>query len=61
MSHMEDSKEDAKAELYKAIRYGKKSEFKDVVERLKGYLRADAGEKRIEKSKDYIIKLDGGV
>lgn len=60
-SHMEDSKEDAKAELYKAIRYGKKSELKDVVERLKGYLGAEAGEKRIEKSKDYIIKLDGGV
>ena len=54
-SHMKDSKEDAKRELYEAIRNKTKRDFEEIVERLKNCLETEAGIKRIEESKEYIL------
>lgn len=54
-SHMLDSGKDAKEELRKQIRWGTKEEFKANVEELKGYLKSEAGEKRIEEAEGYIL------
>ena len=54
-SHMKDSIEDARKELIHAIKHEKKSDFKAIVERLKGCLETETGIKRIEKSKEYIL------
>lgn len=54
-SHMKDSREDAKEELIRAIKYEKKSDFEAIVERLKDCLESETGLKRIEKSKEYIL------
>lgn len=54
-SHMKDTREDAKKELVHAIRYEKKSDFEEVVERLKDCLETETGIKRIEKSAEYIL------
>ncbi|MDO4978236.1 MAG: ISLre2 family transposase [Eubacteriales bacterium] len=53
-SHMKDSQEDAKAELYHAIRKQTKAEFREIVERLVGALKDSTGEKRIRESSEYI-------
>ena len=54
-SHMLDTKDDAKNELRTIIRKEKKQKFIDKVEELKGYLKDDAGIKRMEEAKAYIL------
>ena len=54
-SHMKDSVEDAKQEVYTAIRKKTKRDFIEIVERLKDALPDGTGEKRIEKSSKYIL------
>ena len=55
ISHMKDTREDAKNELVHAIKYKKKSDFEAIVEQLKNYEDSETGIKRIEQSKEYII------
>ena len=55
-SHMQDSIEDAKKELYTAIRNKTKDDFKEIVSRLAGCLKDDGGLKRIEENSDYILE-----
>lgn len=57
-SHMKDSIEDAQKELYDAIRTDKQEEFIKITERLKDALNdevREAGNKRINEGKDYIL------
>ena len=54
-SHMKDSIDDSKAELYEAIRKNSKQEFKEIVERLKNALPDESGEKRIRDNSEYIL------
>lgn len=46
-SHMKDSIEDARKELYNAIRYGTKEEFNAIVDRLRDCLPEESGAARI--------------
>ena len=55
ISHMKDSKEDAKREIIQAIKRKTKKEFIEIVERLKGCLENENGEKKIETGRDYIL------
>ena len=55
-SHMEDSIEDAKREIYTAIRNKTKEDFKEIVSRLEGCLKDESGIKRIKENKDYILE-----
>lgn len=54
-SHMEDSIEDAKKELYAAIRHKTKDDFKEIINRLEDCLKDDSGLKRIKDNSDYIL------
>ena len=54
-SHMKDSTTDARKEIYEAIRKNSRKEFKAITERLKECLETEAGIKRIEDSRDYIL------
>jgi len=55
-SHMLDSTDDARKELYDAIRAGKKKEFISITERLKDALKnPETGEKRINTARDYFL------
>lgn len=54
-SHMLDSKEDAKDELRKLIRYSSKEKFSEKVEEIKSYSSSEVGRERIEGSKKYIL------
>lgn len=55
-SHMKDSTDDARKEIYDAIKTGTKEEFIEITERLKKALEnPELGEKRINESRDYII------
>lgn len=54
-SHMPDSAEDARKELYAALRDGKKAEFRRVVERIGGCAQNDAAKKRVAESSGYIL------
>ena len=55
-SHMQDSTEDAKKEIYTAIRNKTKGDFKEIVTRLTGCLKDNIGLKRIEENRDYILE-----
>lgn len=54
-SHMKDSREDARKELYEAIRKKKKEDFKEIVDRLEGCLKDESGLKRIHDNREYIL------
>ena len=57
-SHMKDSTDDARKELYDAIRKQTKADFIKIVECLKDYLpqeRRESGIRRLEESRDYIL------
>lgn len=55
-SHMLDSTDDARNEIYEALRSDKKEEFISIIERLKDNLKnPETGEKRINDSRDYIL------
>lgn len=54
-SHMQDSTDDARKEIYRCIRKGTKEEFKEIVERLRDCLKTEAGNKRLDDSRDYIL------
>lgn len=57
-SHMKDSTDDARKELYDAIRKRTKADFIEIVECLKDYLpqeRRESGIRRLEESRDYIL------
>ncbi len=54
-SHMKDSQEDAKEELYKAIRNKTKKDFQDIVKQLEDCLSDEVGLKRITEAKEYIL------
>lgn len=57
-SHMKDSTDDARKELYDAIRKQTKADFIKIVECLKNYLpkeRRESGIRRLEESRDYIL------
>lgn len=53
--HMKDSTEDARKEIYRAIRNNDPQEFESVCERLKDALPSEQGRKRVETSRDYIL------
>lgn len=52
---MKDSREDARKELYEAIRKKKKEDFKEIVNRLEGCLKDESGLKRIHDNRGYIL------
>ncbi len=54
-SHMLDSAEDARKELYAALREGKKAEFRRIVEKIDGCAQDDAAKKRVAESSNYIL------
>lgn len=57
-SHMQDSRDDARQELYDAIRKNEKAKFFEITERLKDALKEgvrESGAKRIDGSRDYIL------
>lgn len=54
-SHMKDSIEDARKELYHAIRYGTKEEFNAIVDRLRDCLPEESGAARIEEARTYFL------
>jgi len=54
-SHMLDSAEDARKELYAALKEGKKAEFRRVVEKIDGCAQNDATKKRVAESSNYIL------
>ena len=57
-SHMKDSTDDARRELYRAICKGTKGDFAGIVERLKDTLPAEnreSGTRRLEEGRDYIL------
>ncbi len=54
-SHMLDSAEDARKELYAALREGKKAEFRRIVEKIDGCAQNDATKKRVAESSNYIL------
>ena len=55
-SHMLDSADDARNEIYHALRRDDKKEFAEITERLKAALKnPETGEKRINDSRDYIL------
>lgn len=54
-SHMKDSIDDAKTEIYTAIRRKTKKDFLEIVERLRDALPNDTGEKRLTESSQYIL------
>lgn len=54
-SHMQDSTDDARREIYRCIRRGTKEEFAEIVERLRNCLKTEAGNKRLDDSRDYIL------
>ena len=53
---MQDSIEDAKKEIYTAIRNKTKEDFKEIVSRLEGCLKDESGLKRIKENSDYILE-----
>lgn len=55
-SHMQDSIEDAKKEIYTAIRNKTKEDFKEIISRLEGCLKDESGLKRIKENSDYILE-----
>lgn len=54
-SHMKDSIEDARRELYGAIRHGTKEEFNAIVDRLRDCLPDESGAARIEEARTYFL------
>lgn len=54
-SHMLDSRDDAKEELRKIIRFKKKDDFSKKADELKGYLKDDTGLKRMNEAEEYIL------
>jgi hypothetical protein len=55
-SHMLDSTDDARKEIYDAIRNNDKAEFVSITERLTDALKnPETGKKRIDESRDYIL------
>lgn len=54
-SHMKDSQEDARKELYEAIRRKKKEDFIEIADRLEGCLQDESGLKRIHDNREYIL------
>lgn len=54
-SHMPGSRDEAKEELRKIIRDGRKEEFKQKAEELEGYLPAGTGTERMRQAKEYIL------
>ncbi|MCI5712699.1 MAG: ISLre2 family transposase [Lachnospiraceae bacterium] len=54
-SHMKDSREDAADELRRAIRSKTKKDFEEIVDRLEGCLENEAGLKRMNDAKEYIL------
>ena len=55
-SHMKDSADDAREELYRTICKGTKAQFIRLSRDLKGYLPETANPERFEESEDYILK-----
>ena len=55
-SHMKDSAEDARRELYKALRRGTKEEFCEITGRLKACLADETGARRIDEARDYFLE-----
>ena len=53
-AHMLDSQADARIEVCKTIREKEKKDFKELVERLKGYTEKESELKRITESAEYI-------
>lgn len=60
-SHMKDSTDDARSELYRAIRKGTKAEFNEIVDRLKDCLPDATGEARIEEARSYFLNNWGAA
>lgn len=54
-SHLKDSREDARKELYEAIRKKKKEDFKEIADRLEGCLKDESGLKRVHDNREYIL------
>lgn len=55
-SHMLDSTEEARSEIYRALRRNDKKEFESITERLKAALKnPEIGEKRINDSREYLL------
>ena len=54
-SHMLDSRDDAKAELKRIIRSKNQATFREMTEKLKGYLKDDSGLKRMNEAEEYIL------
>ena len=52
--HMKDSQDEAKTEIYDCIRNKKKSDFLEIVERLKGCTDSEKIQAKIEKASQYI-------
>src|SRR5699024_11038465 len=53
-SHMKDSRWDAADELRRMIQRGTKKEFKEVTNRLKGYISKEESVRRIDEAAKYI-------
>ena len=53
--HMKDSADDARKELYDAIKSGTRSDFQEIVKRLKACAETESAENRIEESGTYIL------
>ena len=52
---MKDSADDARKELYDAIKSGTRSDFQEIVKRLKACAETESAENRIEESGTYIL------
>lgn len=53
--HMKDSADDARKELCDAIKSGTRSDFQEIVKRLKACAETESAENRIEESGTYIL------
>ncbi len=53
--HMKDSQEDALAEIYDCIRNKTKSDFLEIVDRLKACTDSETDKKRISEASDYLV------
>jgi hypothetical protein len=54
-SHMKDSTDDARKELYAALRHGTKAEFNEIVDRIRGCLPDGIGVARVEEARVYFL------
>lgn len=55
-SHLKDSTEDARRELYQVLRHGTKDEFRTLVEKIRGCLPDETGGRRIDEAANYFLE-----